>query len=174
MGHAMKRLDRKLLLLGTAVYLYVLIKIILFKYAPVDIAFLWRQLHSMLEHPGMIRYGLAFANFTPFVSISQNLHQLSNPHDFVNLFGNIALFVPLGIFIRLLAKRGLFTALVLSFGISFSLEGTQLLLSMGSFDVDDLILNVLGGLLGYVICLKSPRKHGKAQLQQQVLVEKTS
>ncbi|MNI24130.1 VanZ like family protein [compost metagenome] len=164
----MKRMDRKLLTLMFAVYLYILIKIILFKYAPVEMAFLWHQLHSVLEHPEMIENGLAYANFTPFFSIRQNLDHLSNTHDFVNLFGNIALFVPLGIFIRLSAKGGLFKALVLSLGLSFSLEGTQLLLSMGSFDVDDLILNVFGGLLGYIICLKNPRKHGKAQLQQQI------
>ncbi|WP_244280729.1 VanZ family protein [Paenibacillus jilunlii] len=157
MEHIMKRMDRKLLALGFAVYLYILIKIILFKYAPVEIAFLLRQLHSVMEHPEIIENGLAYANFTPFFSIHQNLDHLSNTHDFVNLFGNIALFVPLGIFTRLSAKGGLFTALVLSLGISFSLEGSQLLLSMGSFDVDDLILNVLGGLIGYAICLVVPQ-----------------
>ncbi|MNC52142.1 VanZ like family protein [compost metagenome] len=116
----------------------------------------------MLEDPGMMENSLAFANFTPFVSISQNLHRLSNTHDFINLFGNIALFVPLGIFIRLSATGSLFTAILYSLGLSAGLEVSQLLLSMGSFDVDDLILNVLGGLIGYAMYPRSiPLKLGR-------------
>ncbi len=131
--------------------MYLLVKIILFKYGPVDIRALWYQLHNVLEVPGMIQNRLAFANFTPFVSINRNLERLSNPNDFINLFGNIALFIPQGIIVRLIGRGGLFTAFIYSFAWSAALEGTQILLAMGSFDVDDLILNVLGGLIGYAI-----------------------
>ena len=41
----------------------------------------------------------------------------------------------------------------MSLGLSLSLECLQLIFSIGSFDVDDLILNVSGGLLGYGIFL---------------------
>ena len=38
-----------------------------------------------------------------------------------------------------------------SLGLSLSLESLQVVLSMGSFDVDDLILNAFGGLFGYFV-----------------------
>lgn len=41
--------------------------------------------------------------------------------------------------------------LFLSFLLSLGYEVTQLLTGMGIFDVDDLMLNTLGGMIGYVL-----------------------
>ena len=40
---------------------------------------------------------------------------------------------------------------ILSFEISAVVEISQLIFRVGSFDVDDMILNTLGGLLGYFL-----------------------
>ncbi|WP_415340200.1 VanZ family protein, partial [Clostridium perfringens] len=40
---------------------------------------------------------------------------------------------------------------IVSFGISLTIELIQLLTGLGFFDVDDIILNVLGGIIGYLI-----------------------
>ncbi|MGO4498442.1 VanZ family protein [Paenibacillus sp. 2RAB27] len=136
-----------------AFYMYVLFKVILFKFSSIDLAFLWHQLQRNIENPAHIQNRLEFANFKPFVSISNNIQSLSS-HDLVNLFGNIAVFMPYGMFLVLIwrhKKISLFGALLRSVGLSLCLESLQLVLSMGSFDVDDLILNGLGGLLGYFI-----------------------
>jgi glycopeptide antibiotics resistance protein len=136
-----------------AFYMYVLFKIILFKFSNIDLPFLWHQLQRNIVNPAHIQNRLEFANFTPFVSISNNIQNLSS-HDLVNLFGNIAVFLPYGMFLILMwphKKISLFGALLRSVGLSLCLESLQLVLSMGSFDVDDLILNGLGGLLGYAI-----------------------
>ncbi|GLX66558.1 VanZ family protein [Paenibacillus glycanilyticus] len=146
-------------------YLYVLLKVILFKFGSVNLEFLWHQLHWSLNNPEYMDYGLQRANFTPFKTIEGNIAGLSDTHEQVNFIGNIAIFIPCGVFIRLWANRtwGSFLgAASLSFGLSFALECSQLVFSMGSFDVDDLILNGLGGLLGWV--LLAPRK-GKAFAQ---------
>ena len=48
-------------------------------------------------------------------------------------------------------------------GISFCVETFQLITKVGSFDVDDLLLNTVGGILGYiifVICNTVRRKQG--------------
>ncbi|MHA6532071.1 VanZ family protein [Paenibacillus sp. BAC0078] len=150
----MKRLSRSLIILLYVVYLYLLTKIILFKFGSGDIRNLWEQLQLALEDPRRIQNRLMFANFIPFVSIRGNLERLSNPHDFINLVGNIALFVPHGMFIRLMVKRSFVKALLYSLGLSLGLECSQLIFSIGTFDVDDLILNTLGGLLGYGIFMK--------------------
>ncbi|MNP72422.1 VanZ like family protein [compost metagenome] len=59
--------------------------------------------------------------------------------------------MPFGGFLLILKgqKISYIGVLIRSFGFSLCLECMQLVLSMGTFDVDDLILNTTGGLLGY-------------------------
>ncbi len=71
---------------------------------------------------------------------------------FTNLFGNILIFVPYGFFISMASRvRGFFLTLFYSFGLSLCVEVFQLLTRVGSFDVDDLLLNTFGGILGYLL-----------------------
>lgn len=136
-----------------AFYIYVVFKIILFKFSSIDLPSIWHQLQRNVENPVHITNRLGFANFKPFVSISNNIQSLSH-HDIVNLFGNIAVFMPYGIFLVLMSRQKrmtVFGVLTRSLGLSLSLEGLQVVLSMGSFDVDDLILNGFGGILGYCV-----------------------
>lgn len=70
---------------------------------------------------------------------------------------NVALFVPLGAMVRVLARRGWVVAGVLGFAMSLLIETTQLTGIWGVyecayryFDVDDLIANTTGALLGSV------------------------
>lgn len=154
--------NRLLVLTLFILYLYVLLKVILFKFGSVDILFLWQQLQSAFEDPAYIQNRLDLANFVPFRSITQNIHGLHNPHDLINLIGNIAIFIPNGILISILVKKKCIWVFISSFVLSLGLECSQVVFSMGSFDVDDLILNVSGGILGYcalqVINLASWRK----------------
>lgn len=56
----------------------------------------------------------------------------------------------------------IFSALFYSFGLSLCVETFQLLAKVGSFDVDDLLLNTIGGIAGYimyVICNAIRRKY---------------
>ena len=70
---------------------------------------------------------------------------------FLNLAGNIIGFVPFGallpIFIR--SVRNAWKVTLLSLEISAIIEVSQLIFRVGCFDVDDMILNTLGGLLGF-------------------------
>ena len=67
----------------------------------------------------------------------------------VNFPGNILMFVPIGLFAGLLMdKPRWWKGTLLSLGLSFFIEFFQLFVSRGT-DVDDLILNTLGGLLGH-------------------------
>ena len=71
----------------------------------------------------------------------------------LNLFGNVIAFMPFGLFIPILLKRrrNVKSILRMTFLLSLGIEIIQLLTRTGSFDVDDLILNTLGGLLGYLL-----------------------
>ncbi|MCI8892503.1 MAG: VanZ family protein [Eubacterium sp.] len=74
---------------------------------------------------------------------------------FLNLAGNILAFVPFGLFFPLLSRknRGFFKVTLISFEVSLLVELIQLVTRVGSCDVDDMILNTLGGMLGY-FCFK--------------------
>lgn len=69
----------------------------------------------------------------------------------MNLFGNILLFLPLGFFPPLLWKgmQKFWKSAALAAGIMICIEALQMLLLVGTCDVDDIILNVLGASLGY-------------------------
>lgn len=136
-----------------ASYMYALFKIIVLKFGPMDAAFLWDRLQRNLAHPEYIAARLQAGNLIPLQEISRALDGLSG-HSLLNLFGNVALFVPLGMFLCALPegrKMTLSGALWLSLGVSFGLESAQVLCSVGTFDVDDLILNSAGGLIGFVM-----------------------
>ena len=63
---------------------------------------------------------------------------------FTILFGNVVIFVPFGFFMPMASKyRSFFSTLFYSFGLSLCVETFQLLTKVGSFDVDDLLLNTL-------------------------------
>ena len=71
----------------------------------------------------------------------------------LNIVGNVVAFMPFGTFLPVFVAKGKkfwFTALY-SFELSLFVEILQLITKVGSFDVDDLLLNTLGGILGYVL-----------------------
>lgn len=71
---------------------------------------------------------------------------------YANLFGNVLIFVPFGFFMPMASRyRSFFLTLFYSFGLSFLVESFQLVTRVGSFDVDDLLLNTLGGVAGYIL-----------------------
>ncbi|REK69479.1 VanZ family protein [Paenibacillus paeoniae] len=72
---------------------------------------------------------------------------------FKNLFGNLVLFIPIGMFLPLLNTRFrsslmLIAATVIIIGI---IETAQMLLRVGSFDIDDIILNTAGAWIGLML-----------------------
>ena len=84
---------------------------------------------------------------------------------FANLAGNILIFIPIGFFLPMASVHRNFSVLTFeAFFISLVIEVTQLITKVGSFDVDDLFLNTLGGVIGYiifVICNGIRRNYGK-------------
>ena len=71
----------------------------------------------------------------------------------LNLVGNILAFVPFGFVLPVLSRtfRNGFHVTLLSLEFSLLVEVIQLVSKVGSFDVDDLILNTIGGLTGYIL-----------------------
>lgn len=89
------------------------------------------------------------SNFIPFKEIFR--YQLFSPSFFKNVVGNMIMFMPYGFFIsyflKLDKKRQIF---LMSLIISLTIEITQLIIGR-VFDVDDILLNILGGISGYLL-----------------------
>lgn len=87
-----------------------------------------------------------FKSILGFVSANQeNIQKFA----FSNVVGNILIFIPLGVYLLLLRKnKRMIAILVIIFLVSLSVEVVQGLLGIGTADIDDLILNSLGGLIG--------------------------
>lgn len=84
---------------------------------------------------------------------------------FMNLFGNVAIFVPFGFFMPMASKyRNFWATAINGLALSLLVETFQLFTKVGCFDVDDLLLNTIGGVVGYiifVICNAIRRKYVK-------------
>ncbi|MGI2326865.1 VanZ family protein [Planococcus sp. YIM B11945] len=76
-----------------------------------------------------------------------------------NTLGNILIFVPLGIFLSFLFSRfrTFSKVMMIGFMVTVSIELLQFFLQLGQFDIDDILLNTIGALLGYFV-YKSIRK----------------
>lgn len=88
-------------------------------------------------------------NLIPFKQIFK--YEFGSYIFFNNIISNILIFVPLGFFASYYLTNIKASVIALaSFIISFCIEGLQYYLG-NSFNVDDIILNILGGFLGYLL-----------------------
>lgn len=95
-------------------------------------------------------------NLMPFKEISRfwtYRHTLGFWSVMLNLVGNVAAFIPFGMFLPRLFRpcRRFAVTVVLAFEFSLCVEILQLVWKVGSFDVDDILLNTLGGMSGFFI-----------------------
>ena len=95
-------------------------------------------------------------NLCPFREISRYLNYreiLGTRTVMLNLAGNVIGFIPFGALLPIVARgvRKAWKTGLLSLEISSLIEICQLIFRVGCFDVDDMILNTLGGLMGYFL-----------------------
>ena len=78
----------------------------------------------------------------------------------VNIFGNVLAFAPFGFLLPIVSKqnRTFFCVVLYSFEFSLFIELIQLSFQVGTFDVDDLLMNTIGGMLGYLFFLTQKKR----------------
>ena len=127
-------------------YLVLVVWVIIFKY-PLDelllIAENWRK--------DVVLEGLSTANFTFFRTIKMYIRYYDRLNSFENLVGNVAVFVPFGFMLPWAEEpfRKRWKVLLNAFVFVAGIEVFQLISAFGVFDVDDILLNCLGAMLGY-------------------------
>ena len=142
-------INKKYMRILFVLYLLILMKVIIFKY-PLErmrqIAASWRK--------DVFWEGLSGANFELFRTIKLYIRHWDNKgiNSFGNLIGNIIAFIPLGYMLPRLYKifENLFVCMATALLFILGIELFQLFSAFGIFDVDDILLNGLGTLIGYL------------------------
>ena len=94
-----------------------------------------------------INYGTS--NFIPFKEIFR--YSFGSPKFMSNVLGNIMLFIPFGFLSSYLLKNRKFSiATILTLIASLTIETVQYYIGR-VFDIDDIILNLVGGIVGFLI-----------------------
>lgn len=94
-------------------------------------------------------------NFIPFREIFR--YSLTSKLFYRNVIGNVLLFLPFGYFISYYCKLNKFYLnLLVVFITSSAIEVIQSFIGR-SFDIDDIILNIIGGYIGYLLYIISSR-----------------
>lgn len=87
-------------------------------------------------------------NYIPFTEMFR--YDIGTRLFYRNVMGNLLLFVPYGFFISYFLKlKKIYGVFLMSTALSLVIEYTQKNIGR-TFDIDDVILNVAGGLLGYI------------------------
>lgn len=69
----------------------------------------------------------------------------------VNIWGNVLVFIPAGLYVMIFSKgRSFLKGLLAIIGLSIGVEVIQYVCSIGAADVDDVLLNSFGGLIGMI------------------------
>ncbi|MDQ0113549.1 VanZ family protein [Paenibacillus harenae] len=112
------------------------------------------MLHLLLYRDRYNGGGYSY-NIVPLHTIKQYIffrHHMNWSIWFTNIFGNIVLFIPIGIFAPLFRVKYRNPIRLAAFTIVWIaiIELIQMLAHVGSFDIDDIILNTFGALLGLI------------------------
>lgn len=96
-------------------------------------------------------------NLTPFVHTFKLTEGVTLFDYYYNLYGNILWFIPMGFGTAYLMKKKpfFFKTLLIGFSVSFSIETMQFLFQTGIADIDDLIFNTTGTLVGLLLYIVS-------------------
>ncbi len=153
--------NEKIWKLAFVAYLVLILRFIIFKYPMkqlMEIAEGWKK--------EVIWEGLSTANFTLGESIKMYIryfHYFTFWNGIANLLGNVLAFIPLGIFLPQCRKkcRTFLRVFIASFFLILFIELFQLFSAFGAFDIDDILLNMTGSMMGYGIWIFLQKKTKK-------------
>ncbi|MBD5511471.1 MAG: VanZ family protein [Lachnospiraceae bacterium] len=157
-------INKKYMRILFILYLLLLMKVIIFKY-PFEVM---RQIAASWKKE-VFWEGLSGANFELFRTIKLYVRHWDNKgiNSFGNLIGNIIAFIPLGYLMPRLHKifENLFVCMATALLFILGIELFQLFSAFGIFDVDDILLNGLGTLIGYLcfVLMKLLAKENKKE-----------
>ncbi len=90
--------------------------------------------------------------YPPFHALVSFLKEIQKGRIGANFLGNIVLFIPVGALLpEVTGWKKMWELVIAGVGLSLMIETIQLITSRGCFDLDDVLLNGLGTVMGYGI-----------------------
>ncbi len=130
-----------------ALYIVLLLRITLFKQA--SLYNLFAAIGASERTVSIIPFKSIFEMMSSNVSVTRMLE---------NVIGNLVIFIPLGLMLPLILKRESRNVIVGGIFFSASIEIIQLIFGLGSTDIDDLLFNTLGTIIGYLLFIAMKKK----------------
>ncbi len=125
------------LLINTTMYIYLTF-VLYFTLMPII-----TSLPYLFNHP------YTPMNLTPFIDVSLRRGDFTR-----QILLNTIMTIPFGFLFPLITKKNLIKTTIYTFLLSFSIEILQPLISgLRSSDITDIITNVFGGIIGYIMYL---------------------
>lgn len=129
------------------IYIGLIIWIIMFKCNLIDSmndAYIFLKDMSIKER--ILVFSTPFKNY--FMESVNSPKYVFNEDDLLN----VIIFIPMGLYLSYFIKNKKFLkALLITFGVSLFFELFQLFTVIGSFTIQDLMTNVIGGIIGYLV-----------------------
>lgn len=152
----MKKLATFIIWASFFVYLAVVADLVFFRYRigfGADVS-IWKYARYQMN---LVPFKTIFGYIKAIFTGSMNLNI-----PVTNLLGNLLMFFPWGIYLPLFFKnlKVWKKYLVVTIVVLLGVELAQFFTMLGSFDIDDLILNLTGAMLGF-FCGKRGEKYGK-------------
>ena len=149
-----KEIKRKIIIVAELVFLFM--------YGIIVFALVFGGFRLMIfghqSNQSLIDYIRFHSNFVPFKTIFYYVgcffsRQLNRSIVIENLVGNFMMFMPVGFLLPAIfnKQRKRFCFLITIASILIGIEIVQLVFRLGSFDIDDFILNMAGACLVYEI-----------------------
>lgn len=130
--------------IGLILYTIIVIMVLVLKMpANMDI---WNEART--------RFPMQLIPFKTIIEYASQVHSLTD-WFIKNLACNVIMFIPYGLFMPYILKTKKRFMMVCIFATLFSglIEMVQYALAIGKFDIDDIILNLFGAIVGYGINL---------------------
>ncbi len=129
------------------IYMVVLLRIILFKQV---------ALYNLLSAFGSMERTISIIPFSSLLDMINN--NISLVRIIENVLGNIVLFIPFGLLLPIVINEKSKKILLYGFGTSVFIEIAQFIFALGSSDIDDILFNTLGVIVGYTLYIILQRK----------------
>lgn len=138
------------------IYGAILFRLMVFKGIDVETPFIMIKLDDAYQGE---------PNFIPFRTILPYLLGRKGLFiSFVELFGNVVPLAPIGLLASLLFRRMTWSgSFALGIAVGLAIETTQAVFHVGIFDVDDILLNALGVVIGHAMVRRHARTGGANQ-----------
>lgn len=143
-------------------YSITVITFVIYSLAVIKVLYIRPTLFQYDSLANLLSWEVPYANLTPFYTIDKYIYHADKYNFdtwFKLLFGNLVLFFPFGLLIPLLSAKMCsiwrFSAFLLI--VLVLVELAQKFSMAGAFDVDDIIMNFFGGIVGYGFSYKLRR-----------------